>query len=178
ALYGRDFSTASRILKTLDEAGSFTLGSNDEIQVPRAFFEGWVSQLQGDAAAARVHFLAARSEPEKYVQANPDSGLALCALGVVDAQLGRKEDALREGRRALEITPLTKTALEGTDVLYGFALICTWTGERDLALAQLDKLAKIPAGPAYGELCLDPSWDSLRDDPRFEKIVSSLPHKK
>ena len=69
---------------------------------------------------------------------------------------------------------MAKSSLEGTDVLYSFAMICAWTGERDLALGQLEKLVKIPAGPSYGDLRLDPSWDSLRGDPRFEKIVASL----
>ena len=70
--------------------------------------------------------------------------------------------------------PLTKSSLEGADALYGFAMILTWTGEHDLAIKQLENLAKIPAGPSYGDLRLDPAWDSLRGDPRFEKIVASL----
>ena len=53
-------------------------------------------------------------------------------------------------------------------------MICAWSGERDLAIEQLETLAKIPAGASYGDLRLDPSWDSLRDDPRFEKIIASL----
>ncbi|HEY1583835.1 MAG TPA: hypothetical protein VGF73_12130, partial [Chthoniobacterales bacterium] len=180
SLYERDFSAADRLLKTLRDAGTdaLPLGENDEgIDAPRAFFEGWVSQLQGDAVAARTYFLAARREEEKNPDPSPDSAPRLCALGAIDAQLGRKEDALREGRRALEVMPLTKDSLKGADVLYCFALVCTWTGERDLALSQLEKLVGIPAGPAYGQLRLDPSWDSLRADPRFEKIVASLaPH--
>lgn len=134
--------------------------------------------MKGDAKAARVSFLAARREQEKKSDYGPDSWQHLGGLGAIDAQLGRKEDALREGRRALELVPANQRAIDGVDVLYCYALICTWTGERDLALAQIEKLAKTPAGPAYGELRLDPSWDSLRDDPRFEKIVNSLPHKK
>ena len=58
--------------------------------------------------------------------------------------------------------------------IYFFATICAWTGERDLAIEQLETLAKIPAGASYGDLRLDPLWDSLRGDPRFEKIVASL----
>ncbi len=174
------FSTASRSLKMVHGNGLFALASSEDggVPVPRTFFEGWLSQLQGDAKAARVSFLAARQEQEKNSDYGPDSWRHLGGLGAIDAQLGRKEEALREGRRVLELVPADNRAIDGVDVLYCYALICTWTGERDLALTQIEKLAKTPSGPAYGEFRLDRSWDSLRDDPRFEKIVSSLPHKK
>ena len=95
-------------------------------------------------------------------------------LGLIDAGIGRKEDALREGRQAVQLLPVTKNATDGPEILYFFAVICAWTGERNLAIEQLETLAKIPAGASYGELRLDPSWDPLRSDPRFEKIVNSL----
>ena len=95
-------------------------------------------------------------------------------MGLIDAGLGRKEDALREGRQAVELLPVTQNAVDGPEIVYFFAVICAWTGERDLAIQQLETLAKIPAGASYGDLRLDPSWDSLRGDPRFERIVASL----
>jgi hypothetical protein len=64
--------------------------------------------------------------------------------------------------------------LNGAEVLYSYAVICAWTGKYDLAVQQLETLAKIPAGVTYGDLRLNPCWDSLRGDPRFEKIVASL----
>ena len=69
---------------------------------------------------------------------------------------------------------MTKDAIGGADVLYFYAVICAWTGERDVAIKQLENLAKIPAGPSYGDIRLSPNWDPLRGDPRFEKIVNSL----
>ncbi len=69
---------------------------------------------------------------------------------------------------------MAKNALDGPDVLYFYAVICAWTGERDLAIEQLETLAKIPAGTNYGDLRLDPDWDPLRGDSRFEQIVASL----
>jgi hypothetical protein len=81
---------------------------------------------------------------------------------------------LREGRRALELTPPEKDSLDAADVLYYFAVICAWVGERDLAIGQLQASAKLPAGVSYAEICLDPHWDPLRADPRFEKIVAAL----
>jgi hypothetical protein len=70
--------------------------------------------------------------------------------------------------------PIAKDSLDGADVLYFYAVICAWTGEYDLAIEQLEILAKIPAGVTYGDIRLNPNWDPLRGDPRFEKIVASL----
>jgi hypothetical protein len=95
-------------------------------------------------------------------------------LGVINAALGRKEEALREGRRAVELMPLPKDSTDGPGFAYNLALIYAWTGERDLAIQELEIVAKIPGGPTYGILRLSPVWDSLRGDPRFEKIVASL----
>jgi hypothetical protein len=97
----------------------------------------------------------------------------------VDAALGRKQEALSEGRRAIELAPMAQEAMRGSSNNEGFArtrfaIICAWTGERDLALEQLEALAKTPGGPSYGGLRLDWMWDPLRGDPRFEKIVASL----
>jgi hypothetical protein len=74
----------------------------------------------------------------------------------------------------VELLPVAKNALDGPEVLYFYAVICAQVGERDLAIEQLKPLAQIPAGAHYGELRLDPFWDPLRGDPRFEKIVASL----
>src|SRR5438445_2008781 len=130
--------------------------------------------MKGDEDGARAAFNAARTEQEKVVRAQPDdftNSAALCLLGLIDAALGRKQEALSEGRRAVELLPITKNTLDGPDVLYFYAVICAEVGERDLAIEQLKTLAKIPAGAKYGELRLDPFWDPLRGDPRFEKLV-------
>src|SRR5206468_7503584 len=92
----------------------------------------------------------------------------LAELGLIDAGLGRKEEALSEGRRAMEL------ALTESDVKMWFAIICAWTGERGVALGQLEALVKTPGCYTYGNLRLSPLWDPLRGDPRFEKTVASL----
>jgi serine/threonine-protein kinase len=130
--------------------------------------------MTGDTAGARSAFTIARAEQEEAVRGRPDDPKLLCGLGLSDAALGRKEEALGEGRRAIELMPVAKDSLDGPIVLHYFAQICAWTGERDLAIEQLQILAKLPAGPDYGNLRLSPSWDPLRGDPRFERIVSSL----
>ena len=95
-------------------------------------------------------------------------------LGVADAALGNKDDAIREGRRAVELLPVTKDSIVGALLVQNLALIYAWTGEKDLALQQLSVAARIPGHLSYGELRLHPYWDPLRGDPRFDKIVASL----
>ena len=115
-----------------------------------------------------------QSKKQRSARAQPDYAPALSILGVIDAGLGRKEEALREGRRAVELMPIAKDSTDGPQLVFHLALIYAWTGERDLAIEQLEIVSKIPGGPTYGMLRLDPVWDSLRGDPRFEKIVASL----
>jgi hypothetical protein len=94
---------------------------------------------------------------------------------VIDAGLGRKEEALSEGQRAIELASSVKDSDTEPYVELCFAIICAWTGERELALGQLEALSKTPGLPhTYGNLRLSPLWDPLRGDPRFEKIVNSL----
>jgi hypothetical protein len=99
-------------------------------------------------------------------------------LALIDAQLGEKEKAIQEGQAACDMLPPTKDALVGVELIINLARIYALTGEKDLALKQLEIVSKIPRGPSYGELRLDLEWDSLRGDPRFEKIVASLAPKK
>ena len=77
----------------------------------------------------------------------------------------------------IRITSLTD-AMVGVILITNLVRIYALTGEKDLALEQLDIVSKLPCGPTYGELRLDPYWDSLRGDPRFQKIVASLAPKK
>jgi hypothetical protein len=102
----------------------------------------------------------------------PETFLSL--LGSIDAGLGRKEEAVREGRRACELVPMSKDAVVGVGLITDLANIYAWIGENDLALEQLAISAQTPFGVTYGDLKLGPEWDSLRGDPRFEKIVASL----
>jgi len=174
ALYERDSVAADQALAQLGEHAFATGGINGNVQFGRPYLQGLVARMNGDAAAARTAFSAARTQQEEAIRARPDYGPPLCVLGVIDAALGRKEEALREGRRALDLAPVAKDSLDGADVLYFCAVICAWTGESDLAIQQLQTLAKIPSGVTYGDLRLNPYWDSLRADPRFEKIVACL----
>jgi hypothetical protein len=95
-------------------------------------------------------------------------------LGVADAVLGNKEAAVREGRRAVELLPVTKESIAGSLLVQYLALIYAWTGDKDHAFEQLAVAAKLPGYLSYGQLRFDPSWDPLRGDPRFDQIVASL----
>jgi len=130
--------------------------------------------MRGDTASARAAFTSARNKMAKLVREQPSYAEALCALGMADAALGRKEDAIREGRSAAELLPVAKDAIVGPLLVQNLALIYAWTGEKDLALEQLSIAAKLPGYLSYGQLRLHPDWDPLRGDPRFDKIVASL----
>src|SRR4030095_6138918 len=103
---------------------------------------------------------------------------ALALFARLDAGLGRKEDAIREALQAVDLLPIAKDSYWGPGNVTDLALVYAWTGERDRALEQLEIVAKIPVGgrsdSTYGDLRFNPCWDSLRGDPRFEKIVASL----
>ena len=86
----------------------------------------------------------------------------------------RKEEALREGRRACELLPISKDAIDGVGLAVYLAQIYAWVGEKDLAIEQIAAVERVPNYLTYGLLKLHPYWDSLRNDPRFEKIVASL----
>jgi TolB-like protein/Flp pilus assembly protein TadD len=153
--------------------GDNTFGPN-AVQHSRAFGEGLLARMKGDAAAAHAAFTADRIAQERIVQAQPDYGPAISILGMIDAGLGRKDDALREGRRGVELLPVSKDSINGPLMIMNLAIIAAWTGEKDLALEQLRIATQLPGGPPYGILKLTPMWDPLRGDPRFEQIVASL----
>jgi tetratricopeptide (TPR) repeat protein len=131
--------------------------------------------LRGDESAARVAFNSARKELDQTVRNQPNYAAALCALGVVDAVIGNKEDAIREGEHALELSPVNKNAIEGATLVRYLTIIYAWTGEKDRAIERLKETTQLPGSHiSYGYLCLHPLWDPLRGDPRFEAIVASL----
>ena len=170
ALCERDPDAAARAWAALDDAGV----QISALQLSRAFWEGMVARVRGDAVAARAAFTKARAEQAEVVRAEPDYAPALCVLGLIDAGLGRKDDALREGQRAAELLPVARDSINGAQMIEFFAMICAWTGEKDLALEQLAIATQNPGTLSYGQLRLHPFWDPLRSDPRFERLVANL----
>ena len=120
-----------------------------------------------DEARARAAFEAARTQQEKTVQAQPDYGPALCILAIIDAGLGRKDQALEEGQRAIALTPVEKDVTNGSCVIQYFAITAAWSGEKVLALQQLETGLPAPVASyvlSYGALKLLPLWDPLRGE--------------
>ncbi len=170
ALAERDPVAAANALAAL---GDNSVGTEKVKYGPR-LMEGLIARMAKDDAKARAAFTAARAEQEKLVRANPDDAGALCILGLIDAGLGRKEEALREGWRAVELLPVEKDARSGPAMIVCLARIAAWVGDNDLACEQLVRASRLPSSVSYGDLKLMPWWDPLRGDPRFEKIVASL----
>jgi TolB-like protein/Flp pilus assembly protein TadD len=175
ALQERDPAAAARTLANIPREGYIDLHN---FPFPHAWYEGLLVKLRQDVPASHSAFMVARAETEKLVLAQPRNVAPLSVLALIDAELGDKEKAIQEGRIACDMLPLTKDAMTGVVLTTNLARIYALTGEKDLALEQLDLVSKIPCGPSYGGLRLDPEWDSLRGDPRFEKIVASLAPKK
>jgi len=173
ALAERDSAAAERALVAL---GDNPCWGEDAIVLSHSFGEGLLARMIKDEARARASFEAARAHQEKIVQAQPDYGPTLCVLAMIDAALGHKDLALDEGRRAIALMPLEKDITNGSRVIQWFAITAAWTGEKELALQQLETGLRAPAASqilSYGALKLLPFWDPLRGDPRFEKIVES-----
>src|SRR6266699_5114539 len=117
----------------------------DLVTLRRQFGEGLLARAMHDEGRAQKAFAAARVEQEQLVQQQKDYGPPVCVLGLIDAALGNKEAALQEGRRAMELLPGEKDAVDGQAVMAYFAIIAAWAGEKDLALQQL-----ATAAPTYG----------------------------
>ncbi|HEY4284894.1 MAG TPA: hypothetical protein VGM62_17660 [Chthoniobacterales bacterium] len=168
ALCARDPDGAKRALDFMLPEG-ITWGAN--VRTSRSFCEGLAARAFGDNDAATQAFADARQEMAAVLQQQPDYAEALSAAGMIDAALGRKEDALREGRRAVELLPVTKDVMTGSELLRNLAIIYAWTGEKELAVNQIASALKGPGHITYGQLRLNPWWDPIRDDPRFMELV-------
>ena len=146
------------------------------VTFPHAYWEGVIALAQHDSARAQNAFTAAHAEIEKIVAKQPDFAAALSLLGLIDAGLGRKEAALREGRHACELLPVAKDAVDGMNFAINLAQIYTWLGEKDLALEQIALVQRAPNPLSYGFLKLQPQWDLLRKESGFENIIVSTTH--
>ena len=170
ALCERTAAAATRTLTNYPREGV----ANNGVNYPYAYWDGVIARCQGDLAKARVAFTAARKEVENIVEKQADFAAALSLLGMIDAGLDRKDEALREGLRGCELLPVSKDAVDGADLAINLAQIYAWTGEKDRAIEQIAAVQRVPNSLSYGLLKLHPYWDPLRGDPRFEKIVASL----
>jgi TolB-like protein/class 3 adenylate cyclase/Tfp pilus assembly protein PilF len=158
----------------LDACKHEGLVDNTGSLLPRSFFAGQIARARGDQSQTFAAFNTAGDEIQQKLRDDPDNGLLHGVLCLINAGLGKKEEALAEGQRATELRPITKDAVDGPVVLTRLAMAYAWLGDNDAAIERLTDVAKIPSGPDYGQLKFDPAWAGLRGDPRFVKIVDEL----
>jgi TolB-like protein/Flp pilus assembly protein TadD len=163
----RKFSEA---LQTVQQFPGDTLDTHNG-RLPKAFFEGLIYHYQGDKPKAAVAFDRARVVAEQLVQESPDDAARHALLGEILAALGQKENAISEGKRATELLPESQDAYDGPQISAALATIYAWTGENDEALRLLDHLLQAPNGVTVPLLKLDPVWDPMRKDPRFQALT-------
>jgi serine/threonine protein kinase len=170
AVADKNFADAERILEA-DPQQAFEADSRKF--ACRAFVLGWIKKSAGDEQAARAAFENSRSPQLAYVQQWPDDPSPLMMLAFNDAALGHKEEALKEGRQAVSMRPISQDAVDGPLLAFDLAQLYLWAGEHELAIKQLESLEQIPRALTYGDLAM-PDWDPLRYDPRFQKVVSQM----
>ena len=146
----------------------------DGYAFPNSWYKGLVARAEGDIDTAQHAFEKAERVVELELAKWPDDAKTIMMLAFIYAALGRKEDALREGHRAVGLLPISKDTYDGPILATNLAAIYAQVGERDLALEQLARLIQVPNGPTPGTLRIESEWDGLRGDPRFDKIVASL----
>ena len=160
----RKFPEALAVLKQLSP--DFSHDSK-----PREFLEGAIYTFLNDREKARSAFEHARPIAEQSLREAPNDAFRHALLGQILAGLGEKEAAIAEGKRAVNLLPESQDALEGPKATLELAKIYTWTGETDQALLLLDHSLSTPSGITVSSLKLDPVWDPLRSDPRFQALI-------
>ena len=141
------------------------------IAYPRSLMSAEAHALNGDAERARVDYEMARTEIEEALADRPDDYRLHASLGLALAGLGRKEQAVAAGRKAVEMMPFDKDAYIGQQYMADLALIYARLGEVDKALPQIDRVLSIPTKFSVAMLEADPRWDGLRDHPRYREII-------
>jgi len=161
----------SDILTTLQNVPGEIIPT-DTCPVPKALFEGEAYLGMKDEAKARAALEKALPITEGLVREAPNDPNRHALLGGVLALLGRKEEAIAEGKRATELKPESKDAFDGPMYTMTMAQIYAWLGEKDQALQLIEHLLATPNGVTPAMLKLDPHWDPLRDDSRFQALIN------
>jgi tetratricopeptide (TPR) repeat protein len=164
----RKFKEALQVIQQFREE---TLTIRAGVSCPKASLEGTLYLYLGDKVNAHSAFERARIIAEQLVRESPDDAARHGQLGVILAGLGQKDAAIAEGKRAGELLPESQDAFDGPDVTAVLAQIYAWVGEYDEAFRLLDHLLVIPNGITVPSLTLDPIWDPLRKDPRFQALI-------
>jgi TolB-like protein/Flp pilus assembly protein TadD len=174
ALDDRDWKQVRQLLDKMnggDDEGYFSYAP---VPVPIDCYYILLARLEGEPPNANPDFSKTREKLNEKVQAAPENAKLLSNLAVVEALLGKKEDAISEAKQAAKMCPNSRDALAGPGILMNLAFVYAWTNELDLSFATLGPLITTPNGIYYGELRLDPHWEPLRQDPRYQKLLAEL----
>jgi len=176
AMLRRDYSAAKKVVET---SSANELSYTNAGTTPKVFFEGCIYLAQGDNVKAQQALELARPALEAAVQEAPASAERHAILGWLYAFMGRKDDAIREGRLAVELKPESTDAVDGTLMSAYLALIYARVGENDLAISLIDRLLKIPGAVDSADYSITINdlkyrweWDPIRSDPRFQAIIT------
>jgi len=173
AFYKRDYATALKMIETdPDNCGIPALLGLSELD-PQPLIEALSYQARGDKEKAKSILRSCRAELDKSSSKAPRNEFYYTYTGVLDGSLGNKHDAIREARHAVEMCPIASDSVHGPGLALNLAKAYAWTGD-DRAIDQLEILAQIPSPESYGDLNFNSRWDTLRANPRFEKLVASL----
>ena len=175
----RDYAAAKRILENSSRS---EISYAPTALIPKNVLEGCVYLAQGDTAGANRNFELARPIFEKAVRESPDTAVGHANLGWLYAFMGRKDDAIREGRRAVELKPESKDAVDGAIMNCYLALIYARVGQNDLAIPLIARLLKTPGAVDSADYSITINdlkyrweWDPIRSDPRFQKLIEQPP---
>jgi len=164
----RKFAEALRVTQ---QFRGETLTNPERAPCPKAFLEGSLYLHLGDKEKARAAFEQARPVAERLVREAPNDAARHAQYGAILAGLDQKQEAINEGKRAVELLPESEDAFDGPIITASLAEIYTWVGEPDEAFRLLDHLLTVPNGLTVPTLKLDPTWDPLRKDPRFQALI-------
>jgi serine/threonine protein kinase/tetratricopeptide (TPR) repeat protein len=173
-LWRRDLDGLFRYLTAMHADGVAIAG----VHYPKSWFEAVAARMFGDTSKAESAFAAARVQAASAVLADSTSNRKLGLLAMIDAGLGRRDEAVEEARRAYDLA--SNVAIDAPVAACNLAIVYAWTGQSDLALAVLEEWISRPAGanqpdqPTYGDFKLNPVWDPLRSDARFQALVQRL----
>jgi hypothetical protein len=175
SLIDHDWTQAEQIIGNLKgrdiNSGFLSYGGRG---VPVECYALLMARLRKDQPDTSAPFAGIREQLNLRVSQSPQDAVLLTKLAILDALLNNKETAISEAKRASEILPVSKDAVDGTIVLKNLAVVYSWSREFDQAFAVLEPLTELPFGIFYGELKRDPWWEPLRQDPRYNRLLDKL----
>ena len=177
ALIERDYDEAERQLGTCpdckynDVGLCGFVGALDDYTVPKEWYVGLIARGRGREEEAARAFAAAREAVLTQAKESPNDAKILIMRGLVECMLGRTAEAIAAGERAAQLLPISADALDGPLVATNLAAIYALLSRREQALELLERLVRQIGGPTPGTLRVEPQWDPLRDDPRFQRLL-------